>query len=332
MAIDKKYIDKIIKVSEKAALASSYLVGKKNKIAADQAAVDAMRSELNKIDMNGEVVIGEGSLDEAPMLFTGEKLGNKEGPYFDIAVDPLEGTNFAANNLPGATSVIAIAEQGNLFNAPETYMDKIATAPIEKGLVDLDFTLKKNVSNLADFLNKDISSLTACVMDRPRHKMIIDELKQLNINIKLITDGDVLGALYVTNPKFNVDIFLGIGGGPEGVLAASALDAFDCHFQGRFIFDNDKDIKDAKRMGIKNLNKKYELNEIIKGDSIFCSTGITSSEMMSGVKIDKNKYTTETLITHKSSKLKEIIKRTNLIEEWFLFQVRSGNKKKLIKI
>ena len=315
MAIDKKYIDKIIKVSEKAALASSYLVGKKNKIAADQAAVDAMRSELNKIDMNGEVVIGEGSLDEAPMLFTGEKLGNKEGPYFDIAVDPLEGTNFAANNLPGATSVIAIAEQGNLFNAPETYMDKIATAPIEKGLVDLDFTLKKNVSNLADFLNKDISSLTACVMDRPRHKMIIDELKQLNINIKLITDGDVLGALYVTNPKFNVDIFLGIGGGPEGVLAASALDAFDCHFQGRFIFDNDKDIKDAKRMGIKNLNKKYELNEIIKGDSIFCSTGITSNEMMSGVKIDKNKYTTETLITHKSSKLKEIIKRTNLIEE-----------------
>ena len=152
-------------------------------------------------------------------------------------------------------------------------------------------------------------------MDRPRHKKIIDELKQLNVKIKLITDGDVLGALYVTNPKFNVDIFFGIGGGPEGVLAASALDAFDCHFQGRFIFDNSKDIKDAKKMGIIDLNKKYELNEIIKGDSIFCSTGITSSDMLDGVEINGDKYITETLVTHKSSKFKKIIKRTNIIEE-----------------
>ena len=315
MAIDKKYVDQILKVSEKAALASSYLVGKNDKNAADQAAVDSMRSELNKINMNGEVVIGEGSLDEAPMLYTGEKLGNKNGPFFDIAVDPLEGTNFAANNLPGATSVIAIAEKGNLFNAPETYMNKIAAGPIQKGLIDLDFTIKKNISNLADFLNKDITSITACIMDRPRHKKMIDELKQLNVNIKLITDGDVLGALYVTNPKYNVDIFLGIGGGPEGVLAASALDAFDCHFQCRFIFDNDKDIKDAKDMGINDLNKKYELNEIIKGDSIFCSTGVTSGEMLDGIKINGNKYITETLVTHKSLEYKEIIKRTNLIEE-----------------
>jgi fructose-1,6-bisphosphatase II / sedoheptulose-1,7-bisphosphatase len=315
MTIDKKYVNKIIKVSEKAALASYYWVGKKDKIAADQAAVDSMRSELNKVNMNGEVVIGEGSLDEAPMLYTGEKLGNKNGPYFDIAVDPLEGTNFAANNLPGATSVIAIAEKGNLFNAPETYMDKIATGPIEKGLVDLDFSIKKNISNLADFLKKDISSVTVCVMDRPRHQKIIDELKLLNIKIKLITDGDVLGALYVTNKKYNVDIFLGIGGGPEGVLAASALDAFECHFQGRFIFDNEKDIKDAKKMGISDLNKKYELNEIIKGDSIFCSTGITGSEMLNGVRINEDNYTTETLVTHKSSKFIDIIKRTNFIEE-----------------
>jgi len=315
MTIDTKYIDQFINISSKAALASSYLVGKNDKIAADQAAVDSMRSELNKIDMSGEVVIGEGSLDEAPMLYTGELLGNKNGPYFDIAVDPLEGTNFAANNLPGATSVIAIAEKGNLFNAPETYMDKIATGPIEKGLIDLDFPLKKNISNLSNFLNKDISSLTACVMDRPRHQKIINELKQLNIKIKLITDGDVLGALYVTNPKYNVDIFLGIGGGPEGVLAASALDAFDCHFQGRFIFDNDKDIKEAKKMGITDLNRKYELNEIVKGDSIFCSTGITSSEMLKGIVIKDNEYISETLVTHKSSKFKEIIKRTNLIEE-----------------
>ena len=315
MTIDKKYIDQFINVSSKAALASSYLVGKKDKIAADQAAVDSMRFELNKIDMNGVVVIGEGSLDEAPMLFTGEMLGNKKGPNFDIAVDPLDGTNSAANNLPGAISVIAIAEKGNLFNAPETYMDKIATGKVEKGLIDLDNPLKKNISNLADFMNKDISSISACIMDRPRHKKIIEELKKLNVKVKLITDGDVLGALYVSDPKYNVDIFLGIGGGPEGVLAASALDAFDCHFQGRFIFDNDKDISDAKKMGIYDINKKYELNEIVKGDSIFCATGITSGDMLSGIDIGDNKYTCETFVTHKDSQFKEIIKKINLIKK-----------------
>ena len=315
MSIDKKFIDKFINVSTKAALASSYLVGKKDKIAADQAAVDSMREELNKIDMNGEIVIGEGSLDEAPMLFTGELLGNKNGPKFDIAVDPLEGTNFAANNLPGAISVIAIAEKGNLFNAPETYMEKIATAHVEKGLIDLDNSLKKNISNLADFMNKDISSITVCIMDRPRHKETINELKKLNVNIKLITDGDVLGALYVSDPKYNVDIFMGIGGGPEGVLAASALDAFGCHFQGRFIFDNKKDINDAKKMGITDLDKKYELYEIVKGDSIFCATGITSSDVLSGIEIKNKNFTSETLVTHKVSNFKKIIKRTSPIKE-----------------
>jgi fructose-1,6-bisphosphatase II / sedoheptulose-1,7-bisphosphatase len=315
MSIDKKFIDQFIKVSSKAALASSYLVGKKNKIAADQAAVDSMRYELNKINMNGKVVIGEGSLDEAPMLYTGEFLGNKNGPIFDIAVDPLEGTNFAANNLPGAISVIAIAEKGNLFNAPETYMEKIATGKIEKGLIDLDNSIKQNVSNLADFMNKDISSITACVMDRPRHKRIIEELKKLKVKVKLITDGDVLGALYVSDPKYNIDIFLGIGGGPEGVLAASALDAYDCHFQGRFIFDNDKDISDAKKMGIIDLNKKYELNEIVKGDSIFCATGITTSDVLLGIEIKDNNYISETFVTHKNSDFKKIIKRTSPIRE-----------------
>ena len=315
MTIDKKYIEHFIKVSSKAALASSYQVGKKNKISADQAAVDSMRSELNKIDMSGEVVIGEGSLDEAPMLYTGEILGNKKGPNFDIAVDPLEGTNFVANNLPGAISVIAIAEKGNLFNAPETYMDKIATGKIENGLVDLDNSLKKNIYNLADFMNKDVSTITACVMDRPRHKNIIEELKKLKVNLKLITDGDVLGALYVSDPKYNVDIFLGIGGGPEGVLAASALDSYNCHFQGRFIFDNDKDIIEAKKMGITDLNRKYQLNEIVKGDSIFCATGITSSDVLAGIEINNEHYTSETLVTHKSSNYKKIIKKTTLIRE-----------------
>mgnify|MGYP005636818195 FL=1 len=326
MSLDKKYIEHFVNVSSRAALASSYLVGKKDKIAADQAAVDAMRIELNKIDMSGTIVIGEGALDEAPLLYTGEKLGNKKGPEFDIAVDPLEGTNFAANNLPGAISVIAVSEKGNLFNAPETYMDKIATGKIEKGLVDLDFSIKKNISNLAEFLNKEISSITACVLDRPRHKKIIEELKQLNVKIKLITDGDVLGALYVSNPKYNVDIFLGIGGGPEGVLAASALDAFNCHFQGRFIFDNDKDINEAKIMGIKDLDKKYELNEIVKGDSIFCATGITSSEVLSGIHIEGNSYNSETLVTHKNTNFREILKRSNILEEWFQFRGKTGKK------
>jgi len=315
MTIDKKYIDHFINVSSKAALATSYLVGKKDKNAADQAAVDSMRTELNKIDMIGKVVIGEGTLDEAPMLYTGELLGNKNGPEFDIAVDPVEGTNFAAKNLPGAISVIAIAEKGNLFNAPETYMDKIATGKIEKGLIDLDYPLKKNIFNLAEFMNKDISLITACILDRPRHKKIIDELKELKVKLKLITDGDVLGALYVSNPKYNVDIFLGVGGGPEGVLAASALDAYNCYFQGRFIFNNDKDISDAKKMGINDFNKKYELNEIIKGDSIFCATGITTSEVLSGIDIKDGNYASETLVTHKNSHFKEIVKRTNPIKE-----------------
>ena len=315
MTIDKKFIDQFIKVSSKAALASSYLVGKKDKIAADQAAVDSMRKELNKISMNGKVVIGEGSLDEAPMLYTGELLGTKDGPSFDIAVDPVEGTNFAANNLPGAIAVIAIAEKGNLFNAPETYMNKIATGPIEKGLIDLDNSLKKNISNLASYKNKSVKSVTACILDRPRHKKIIDELKDLNVNLKLITDGDVLGALYVSDPKYNVDIFLGIGGGPEGVLAACALDVYDCHFQGRFIFDNEKDIIEAKKMGILDLERKYELSEIVKGDSIFCATGITSNNVMTGIKIQDEKYTSETLVTHKSSRLKKIIKTVNPLKE-----------------
>tara|TARA_B100001057_G_scaffold456732_1_gene504395 strand:+ start:39 stop:986 length:948 start_codon:yes stop_codon:yes gene_type:complete len=315
MTLNKNFIDQFVNVTVKAASAASLLVGKKDKNAADQAAVDSMRAELNKIDMVGEVVIGEGSLDEAPMLYTGEILGNKKGPTLDIAVDPVEGTNFVANNLPGGIAVLAIAEKNNLFNAPETYMNKIATGKIDKGLIDLDFTIEKNIKNLSDFKNKEISSITACILDRPRHKKIIEQLKDLNVKIKLITDGDVLGALFVSDPKYNVDIFLGIGGGPEGVLAASALDAYDCHFQGRFIFDNDKDIKEAKKMGINDLNKKYELDEIVKGDSIFCATGITNSKILKGIKFKDNRIVSETFVTHKSSNFKEIIKKTNLINE-----------------
>ena len=289
------------------------MVGKKDKIAADKAAVDAMRNELNKINMKGQIVIGEGELDEAPMLYIGEKLGTGDGPSLDIAVDPLEGTNFAANNLPGALSVIAVAEKSNLFNAPETYMDKIAIGTNQKGIVDLDFSVSKNISNLADYKNTTPENLTACILNRPRHQKIIEELKSLNVKLKLISDGDVSGALLVTDNKHNVDIFLGIGGGPEGVLAASALDAYDCFFQGKFMFDNENDKIRAKQMGISNFEKKYYLNEIISGDSIFCATGITSGDLVKGIKLDENSFTSETLITHKSSNLKKIFKSEHTI-------------------
>ena len=313
MTIDQKFINQFINVTSKAALASYYLVGKKDKVAADKAAVDKMRTELNKIDMDGEVVIGEGELDEAPMLFIGEKLGTKKGPKLDIAVDPLEGTNFVANNLPGALSVISVAEKSNLLNAPETYMNKISAKVSDPNIIDLDNSVKKNIYNLAEYKDKQPSDLTACVLDRPRHKEIIDELKKLKVNLKLITDGDISGALLVTDQKYNVDIFLGIGGGPEGVLAASALDAFDCFFQCRFLFDTIEDKTRAKKMGIIDLEKKYHLKEIITGDSIFCATGITSGDLVSGINIDSNDFTSETLITHKSSGLKKIIKKKQKI-------------------
>ena len=315
MKLSQQLLTNLIEITSNSAIACYPYIGKNEKILADKAATDVMRYELNKLNIKGKVVIGEGELDEAPMLYIGEKLGIGNGPEVDIAVDPVEGTNFVANNLPGGLAVLAIAEKGNLFNAPETYMNKIATGKIEKGLIDLDYPLEKNIKNLSEFKNKNISSITVCVLDRPRHKKIIDKLKDLDVNIKLITDGDVLGALYVSDPKYNVDMFLGIGGGPEGVLAACALDAYNCHFQGRFIFDNEKDIIEAKSMGITDLNKKYELNEIVKGDSHFCASGITTNEVLNGIIIDRDKFISETLVTHKNTNFKEIVKCINSINE-----------------
>ena len=308
MSLDKKFEELFLIVANRAALASYYFVGKKNKIAADKAAVDAMRLELNKIMMKGKIVIGEGELDDAPMLYIGEKLGTNNGPELDIAVDPLEGTNLAANDLPGALSVICVAEKSNLFEAPETYMNKISANVPNIGIVDLDYSIKKNVENLSEYLNKNPENLTVCVLDRPRHKEIINQLNGLKVKIKLITDGDISGALLITDKKYGVDLFLGIGGGPEGVLAASALDAYDCFFQGRFLFNTEKDKNRAKKMGVKDLDKKYSLNEIISGDSIFCATGITSGDLVSGIKINNDNFTSESLITHKSTGLKKNIK------------------------
>ncbi len=308
MSLNKDLINKLVKVTSKAAVNCYQYLGKGDKKLADKAATDSMRNDLNNLEINGEVVIGEGELDEAPMLYIGEKLGIGNGPNLDIAVDPLEGTNFAAKNLPGAISVLAISEKGNLFNAPETYMNKIAVGKdVPFDATDLDFPLKKNISNIADSKNKKIDELNVCILDRPRHKEIIDELKSLNVNLKLISDGDICGSLLVTDYKYKIDLFLGVGGGPEGVISAAALDAFGCKFQGRFIFSTGQDKERATKMGIKDLQKKYELNEIVKGDSIFCATGITDTEMVSGIKKEKSKFITETLVTHKESTI-EIIK------------------------
>ena len=309
MILNKDLANHLANITSNAAIACYPYIGKKNKDLTDKVATDKMRENLNSLNIDGEVVIGEGELDEAPMLFIGEKLGNGNGPSIDIAVDPVEGTNFAAKNLPGALSVLATSIKGNLFKAPETYMNKLAVGKdVPYDAIDLDYSVEKNIKNIADVKNRDISKLTACILDRPRHKEIINELKRLEVNIKLITDGDISGSLLVANEKHNIDVFLGIGGGPEGVLAASALDAFNCKFQGRFLFKTEDDKYRAKKMGIKDLNKKYKLNEIVRGDSIFCATGITSGDLVSGVKKINNKYITETLVTHKNSGI-DIIKK-----------------------
>ena len=309
MKFEKDFLDKIINITSNAAIACYPHLGKKDKVLVDKAATDEMRKNLNQLDINGKVVIGEGELDQAPMLYIGEKLGTGKGPSIDIAVDPLEGTNFAANNLPGALSVLSISLKGNLFNAPETYMNKLAVGKdVPFDATDLDFSVEKNIKNIADSKNKDLDKITACILDRPRHKEIIDKLKKLKVNLKLLTDGDVAGALLVTDEKYTVDIFLGIGGGPEGVLAASALDAFNCKFQGRFLFKTDRDITRANKMGIKDLNKKYDLNEIVRGESIFCATGITTGDLVNGVVKNNDKYITETFVAHKNAMI-DIVKK-----------------------
>ena len=309
MKLSRELLNNLINITTNSAIACFPYIGKNEKILADKAATDVMRDQLNKLNINGEVVIGEGELDQAPMLYIGEKLGNGNGPNIDIAVDPVEGTNFVAKNLPGAMSVLAISEKGNLFNAPETYMEKIVTGNhIPKDVIDLDYTVEKNVKNYSDATSKKLSDITVCILDRPRHNKIISELERLNINIKFISDGDVAGALLVSDKKFGVDIFMGIGGGPEGVIAAAALKILNCKFQGRFLFKSKNEINRAKNMGIKDLNKKYEIDEIVRGDSIFCATGITSGDLMSGIVKKKDKFVTETIITYDKSRL-EIVKK-----------------------
>jgi len=312
MSIDKKFVNYFVSATERAAYGASLFRGKNDKIAADQAAVDEMRKELNKIDMKGKIVIGEGEMDEAPMLYIGEIVGNKNSQEeFDIAVDPLEGTNFAAKNLPNAISVLSVSKKGNLLNAPDMYMEKIAIGSnLPEGLVDLDNDVKKNIKLLADAKNTSPNKLTACVLKRPRHDKIVESLNSLKVKIKFITDGDVSGVISVADPKSSVDIYLGIGGGPEGVLSASALACLNCQMQTRLFFQNDEEKIRVKKMGIKNLSRKYNIMDMVKGDVIFCATGVTNGDMVKGIFEKDNSFESETFVLHKSSKINKIVKRT----------------------
>ena len=305
MAIDKKFLDLFVKATQKAAIGASKFIGKKDKIAADKGAVDPMRRELNKINMEGTVVIGEGEMDEAPMLYIGEKLGTLNGPKFDIAVDPLEGTKFTANGEPNAFSVLAVSEKGCLLSAPDTYMEKIVIgANLPKNLMDLDNGVEKNIKLLAEAKNKKISDINACVLKRERHNDIIEELTKMDVKINYITDGDIAGALSVIGDKPKNDIYYSTGGGPEGVIVAAALSCYGGQIQGRLILDDEEKIR-AKKLGIKDFKKKYNIEDMIKGDVIFCASGVTSGDLANGVKDLGNEYEVSTFVLHKSqSKIK----------------------------
>ena len=309
--LDPKLLDQIIDVAAKAAYKSSLLKGKGDKNAADQAAVDAMRTELNNMNIYGKVVIGEGEMDEAPMLYIGEILGKTKEPKIDIAVDPLDGTKLAANNQPNAISVISISEEGQLLQAPDTYMDKISVGPnLPENIVDLDEDIKKNIENLAKAKNKNVKDICICMLDRDRHKHFIDGAKSLGSKLKLISDGDVAGSIFSALKNSDVDMYVGIGGAPEGVLAASAIKCLGGQFQARLKIEDDDEVTRAKKLGITDFKKKYFLNDIVKGDVIFCSSGVTDGELVSGIKIDNNKYHSETFALHYSQKFFNRVKKT----------------------
>ena len=308
MSIDRVYFNQIIRSTEKAAIGAYPYIGKGDKIAADQGSVDMMRQELNKINMKGEVVIGEGEMDEAPMLYIGEKVGTNNGQYLDIALDPLEGTNFVANNLPNSFSMIAVCEKGKIFSAPDTYMEKLAIGRnLPDKLLDLDNSVEKNIKLLSEAKEKKPNEITACLLKRPRHDHIIKSLHKLDVNIKYLTDGDVAGVISVIDPKNNIDVYLGIGGGPEGVLAAAALSCLGGQIQTRLVMD-DNQTKRAKQLGITDVSKKYNIDDLIKGDVIFSATAITDGDLVSGVKDLGDKYEVSSFVLHRDLNISKKIK------------------------
>ena len=302
--LDRVLVLEMVRVTEAAAVAASKLIGRGDEKAADHAAVEAMREALNQLELDGTVVIGEGERDEAPMLFIGEKVGAAQGtgPRIDIALDPLEGTTITAKAGPNALAVLAIAEVGGLLNAPDVYMDKIAVGPgYPEGVIDLARSPAENIRAIAAAKGVDPSEIIACVLDRPRHEALIAELRALGCGIQLIPDGDVAGVIAVTNPDTTIDVYMGSGGAPEGVLAAAALRCVGGQFQGRLLFRNDDERARAAKWGVEDLDRIYHLNDLARGDCIFAATGVTDGSLLQGVKRRKNCLSTESVVMRAST-------------------------------
>lgn len=304
--LDRVLVLEMVRVTEAAAVAASHLIGRGNEKAADAAAVEAMRTAFNELDFDGTVVIGEGERDEAPMLFIGEKVGRatKGSPKVDIALDPLEGTTITAKAGSNALAVLAIAEQGGLLNAPDVYMDKLAIGPgYPEGTIDLTKSVTENIESIAKAKGVKPSELIACVLDRPRHEGMIAELRAIGCGVQLIPDGDVAGVISTTDEDTTIDVYMGQGGAPEGVLAAAALRCVGGQFQGRLVFRNDDEKSRAYKWGIEDLDKIYSLEELAKGDVIFAATGVTDGSMLDGVKrLRKGCMTTESVVMRASSR------------------------------
>ncbi|MCA1197648.1 class II fructose-bisphosphatase [Sphingomonas sp. R647] len=302
--LDRVLVLEMVRVTEAAAIAASTLTGRGDEKAADAAAVEAMRASLNELYMDGTVVIGEGERDEAPMLYIGEKVGSApgKGPKIDIALDPLEGTTICAKAGPNSLAVLAIAEEGNLLNAPDVYMDKIAVGPgYPPNVIDLDKSVTDNICAIAAAKGVEPREIIACVLDRPRHEKLIAELRSLGCGVVLIGDGDVAGVIATTDPDTTIDVYMGQGGAPEGVLSCAALRCVGGQFKGRLLFRNDDERARARKWGITDLDKQYDLSELAKGDCIFAATGVTDGSLLAGVKRKKGKMTTESVVMRASS-------------------------------
>lgn len=303
--LDRVLVLEMVRVTEAAAIAASKLIGRGDEKAADAAAVEAMRLAFNDLYMDGTVVIGEGERDEAPMLYIGEKVGNAigTGPRIDIALDPLEGTTITAKAGPNALAVLAISEEGGLLNAPDVYMEKLAVGPgLPDGIIDLNKSVKENVEAVASAKGVDPHEIIVCVLDRPRHEKLIAELRAIGCGIMLIPDGDVAGVIATTNPETNIDMYMGSGGAPEGVLACAALRCVGGQFKGKLLFRNDDERARARKWGITDLDRVYDLKELAKGDCIFAATGVTDGSLLAGVKrLPGGKLTTDSVVMRAST-------------------------------
>jgi len=296
--------DAMVHVTELAAIAASYEVGRGDEKQADQAAVDAMRTALNAVEMRGRIVIGEGERDEAPMLYIGEEVGTGAGAEIDIALDPLEGTTLTAKAMPNALAVLAISPRGGLLHSPDVYMDKIAIGPgYPEGIVSIDATPAENIEAMAKFKGVTANQMTVCVLDRPRHAGIIESLRSVGARIALITDGDVAGVINTTDPATGIDLYVGQGGAPEGVLAAAALKCVGGQMQGRLHFRNEEERGRATRVGITDYDRIYDLNELASGDTVFCASGVTAGGLLDGVRMEPGFAHTETLVMSSSDGL-----------------------------